>query len=84
VDLAILEAVVGRRGPRAAAAGGAWVPVGSVVADLAVVAADGAAGDFTAVAEVLDDRCSQENIARQDNAGFWRFGYVAPGSESQT
>lgn len=53
MDLAILAAVAGPRGPKAVAAGEAWVPAGSAAADLAAVEAGGAAADFAVAAEVF-------------------------------
>jgi hypothetical protein len=76
-DLAIPAAVDGRRGPRAVAAGEAWVLAGSAVADLAEVVVDGAAADFEVVAEVGAS-------ARRNYYRFWRIEYVPPSSESQT
>jgi hypothetical protein len=80
----VIPAVVaGRRGPRAVAAGEAWVPAGSVAAGLAVVVAGGAAADFEAAVEV-GVRARRSSMARGNNVVFWRIGYVSPGSELQT
>jgi hypothetical protein len=81
MDLAIPAVVAGPRGPRAVAAGEAWVPAGSVAVDLAVVG--GAVADFEVVAG-FGARARRDTVARGNNGMFWRMEYVPPSSESQT
>ena len=84
MDLAIPAAVAGPQGPRAVAAGEAWVPAGSAAAVLAAVVADGAAADFEVVAEAFDASTRRDSKARENDFRFWRIGYVPPGWESES
>jgi hypothetical protein len=83
VDLAIPAAVAGPRGPRAVAAGEAWVPAGSAAVDLAAAVAGGAAADFEVVAAV-GAKAGRNSMTRRNNGMFWGIEYVPPSSESQT
>ena len=80
----IPAAVAGRHGPKAVAAGEAWIPAGGAAADLAAVEAGGAAADFAVAAEVFGASAGENIRVRENDVRFWRIGYVPPNSESQT